>query len=387
MFPNPRLLVTAATLLMANPLFASDPPNPLAAPDGTLASSPNSWTEHVRHGTLLNFRQEVYGERPVAKPDDFKAVVVREDTKALDGVATMKEIEISYSGPGGKGKFPAVLFVPNSAKGPVPAFLLLNFIAADPALPGNVKGLWPVREIIARGYATVAFNFNDVDPDRIDGFKDGVRAIYGKQPPAADAWGALSAWGWGASRVLDYLETDKAIDAKRVAVLGHSRAGKAAVWCGAEDERFAMVISNNSGCSGAALARGKEGERVANITTKFPYWFCENYKKYADNEDNLPIDQHQLLGLIAPRLLYVASATEDQWADPKSEFKSCVLAAPVYALYDLKGLESNTMPPPDQAMQGGTIGYHLRTGKHDLAPSDWQHYMDFADKNWGKPGK
>ena len=187
--------------------------------------------------------------------------------------------------------------------------------------------------------------------------------------------------------MLDYLETDKAINAKHVAIIGHSRAGKAAVWCGAEDERFAMVISNNSGCGGAALARGKEGEKIANITTKFPYWFCGNYRQYADNEDKLPIDQHQLLGLIAPRLLYVASATEDQWADPKAEFKSCVLAGPVYALHGEKALESDIMPPPDKAMMGGTIGYHLRTGKHDLAPSDWQHYMDFADKNWGVPGK
>ncbi|MES2657855.1 MAG: acetylxylan esterase [Verrucomicrobiota bacterium] len=387
MFANPCFLLAAVTLLVANPLLASEPPNPLAALDGTMATSPDSWREHVRPGTLQLFRQQVYGERPLGKPDDFKAVVVSEDAKALDGIATRKEIEISYSGPGGKGRFPAVLFTPNAAKNPVPAFLLINFIAADPALPGNLKGLWPVREIIGRGYATVTFNFNDVDPDRIDGFKDGVRAIYGKQPQAAGAWGALSAWGWGASRVLDYLEKDKAIDAKHVAVIGHSRAGKAAVWCGAEDERFAMVISNNSGCGGAALARGKEGERVANITTKFPYWFCENYQKYANNEDNLPIDQHQLLGLIAPRLLYVASATEDQWADPKAEFKSCVLAAPVYALYGKKGLDADTMPPTDQAILGGSIGYHLRTGKHDLATGDWQHYMDFADKNWGKPGK
>ena len=387
MFANPRLIIAAVSLLAAYPLPASEPPNPLAAPDGTLATSPDAWREHVRPVTLQIFRRQVYGERPLGRPDDFQAVVVKEDAKALDGIATRKDIEISYSGPGGKGHFPAVLFTPNSAKGPVPAFVLIDFIAADPELPGNLKGLWPVREILARGYATVAFNFNDVDPDRPDGFKDGVRAIYGKEPQPATAWGALSAWGWGASRVLDYLETDKAIDAKHVAIIGHSRAGKAAVWCGAEDERFAMVISNNSGCGGAALARGKEGEKIANITTKFPYWFCGNYRQYADNEDKLPIDHHQLLGLIAPRLLYVASATQDQWADPQAEFKSCVLAAPVFELYEKKGLESPTMPPPDQAMMGGTIGYHLRTGKHDLAPSDWQHYMDFADKNWGNPGK
>ncbi len=377
----------ALHLLTACPLPASEPPDPLILPTGIAATDSETWRDQVRPATLKAFRNQVYGERPVGKPADFKAVVLSQQTDALDGTATSKDIEFSYSGPGGKGHFKAVLFTPNAAKGPSPAFVLINFIDPDPSLERNIKGLWPVREIIARGYATVSFNFNEVDPDRVDGFNGGVRAIYSKQPLEKNAWGALSAWGWGASRVLDYLETDKAIDAAHVAIIGHSRAGKAAVWCGAEDERFALVISNNSGCGGASLARGKEGEKVADITTRFPYWFCENYRKYANNEDALPIDQHQLLGLIAPRLLYVASATQDQWADPKNEFKSCILAGPVYRLFGKKGLETDTMPPPDQTISVGSIGYHLRTGKHDLAPSDWQHYMDFADKNWGKPGK
>lgn len=370
---------------MTQPLFASDPPDPLKARDGTVATSAESWQKTVRPEILRNFKKQVYGERPVGKPDDFKAVVLNEDAKALDGAATRKEIGISYSGPGGKGGFKAVLFTPNAAKAPVPAFVLIDFIDPDPALEGNLKGLWPVKEIISRGYATVAFNFNGVDPDKADGFKDGVRAIFSKEPLPPDAWGALSAWGWGASRVLDYLETDKAIDSRNVAIIGHSRAGKAAVWCGAEDERFAMVISNNSGSGGAALSRGKKGERVADITRRFPHWFCANYANYSDREDELPIDQHELLALIAPRLLYVASASQDDWSDPSAEFKSAVMAGPVYRLFGKKGLESDTQPPPDQAMQGGSIGYHLRTGKHDLAVSDWRHYLDFADLKWGKP--
>ncbi len=371
-------------LICAGPLAAVDLPNPLAREDGTVMTTPEAWREQVRPRTLQIFREQVYGVRPVGKPADYAVKVLREDPLALDGAATLREIEITFSGPGGKGHFRPVLITPNAAKGPIAAFLLLSFGPADPLADRNVKGAWPVRDIIARGYATVAFDFNEVDPDRADGFKDGVRAIFGKEPQAADAWGALSAWGWGASRVMDFLETDKAIDAKRVAIIGHSRAGKAAVWCGAEDERFALTISNNSGCSGAALARTKQGERIANITTKFPYWFATNYQHYAGREETLPIDQHQLLGLIAPRLLYVASATLDQWSDPKSEFESSVLAGPVYTLHGKKGLESDTMPPPDTAMLGGSIGYHLRTGKHDLAASDWQHYMDFADKHWGK---
>lgn len=377
-----RLLAIA--LLSTTPLPAAGPPDPLADPQGTVATRSEIWRERVRPRTLQLFRQQVYGERPVGKPDDFKTVVVGE-ADALDGSATRKEILLSYSGPGGKGSFTAVLYVPKDAKLPVPAFVLINFIDPDPDLEGNRAGPWPVREIIARGFATASFNFNAVDPDRPDGFKDGVRSIFGKQPPGPGAWGTLSAWGWGASRVLDHLETDKDIDARHVAIIGHSRAGKAAVWCGAEDERFALVVSNNSGSGGAALSRGKKGERVADITSRFPHWFCANYANFANREDDLPIDQHQLLGLIAPRLLYVASATDDAWADPENEFKSCVLAGPVFHLHGKSGLATNTMPKADEPILDGGIGYHIRTGKHDLTLSDWQNYLSFADRNWSKP--
>ena len=381
---HPRSLCIAIPCLLAGPLLAGDLPDPLAAADGTRVTTAEAWRDQVRPRTLQRFREQVYGVRPVGKPADFATKVLREDVRALDGTATLREIEITYSGPGGKGRIRPVVITPNAAKQPVAAFLLLNFRAPDPLLTQNLKGEWPVREIIGRGYAAVAFDFNEVDPDRIDGFKDGVRAVFGKEPRDADAWGALSAWGWGASRVMDYLETDPRIDAKKVAAIGHSRAGKAALWCGAEDERFALVISNNSGCGGAALSRTKRGERIANITSRFPHWFCENYRKFSGKEETLPVDQHQLLGLIAPRLLYVASATQDAWADPQSECESCVLAGQVYALFGKKGLESATLPAADQAMTAGSIGYHLRTGKHDLTLGDWQHYMDFADQHWGK---
>lgn len=377
-----QFLRAAIPFLLAVPLSAAGFPNPLAASDGRIMKTPEEWREYVRSQTLQMFRENVYGERPVGKPADFQAKIIREDPQALDGTATMKEIEITWSGPNGAGKFHPLLFIPNSTKAPAPTFVLLGFTKPDPSTEPSLKGAWPVKEIIARGYATVAFHVSEVDPDRVDGFAEGVRALYGKAPLAADAWGALSAWGWGASRIMDYLETDKAIDPRRVAIIGHSRCGKAALWCGAEDERFSYVISNDSGCSGAALARTKKGERIANITSKFSYWFCENYRKYAGNEEALPIDQHQLLGLIAPRLLYVASATQDEWADGASEFESCVRAQPVFKLLGKKGLESETMPAPDQAMLDGGIGYHIRTGKHDLALSDWQHYLDFADKHW-----
>jgi len=375
------VLSCALIPLLLSAVLHAEPPDPLAGPDGKPVKDAATWRKQVRPETLRKFRESVYGIRPVDRPEYFATRVVREDPKALEGAATLREIEITFSGPNGQGRIRPVILTPNSTEKPVGLFLLIGFVDPDPTDP---KSNWNAKDIISRGYATASFNFNDVDPDRPDGFKDGVRAIYGKEPLAPDAWGELSSWGWGASRVMDFLLTDPKVDPRRVAIVGHSRAGKAALWCGAEDERFSLVISNGSGCGGAGLARGKKGERIANITYSFPRWFCGNYKNYADNEESLPIDQHQLLGLIAPRLLYVSSATEDVWADPESEFRSCVLATPVYKLFGKKGLATDTMPEPNKSSHGGTIGYHIRTGKHDLTAPDWRRYMDFADKQWPK---
>lgn len=360
-------------------------PDPLLTANGKKVTA-KMWTASHREHTLEQFRTHIYGRNPVGRPKDLSFKITKTDPQALEGKATLKLIEIHYSGPGGKGMFNLSLFVPNEAKEPVPAFLLIcNRDRENIDHTRNVKSpFWPVERAIERGYAIAAFHNSELDPDKHDKFKNGVHGVFDvkDKPRAKDAWGTIAAWAWGASRVMDYFETDEAIDAKHVAVLGHSRGGKTALWCGAQDERFALTISNNSGCTGAALARRKSGERVTRINKSFPHWFCENYKAFNEKEDELPVDQHQLIALMAPRLVYVASATEDTWADPQGEFLACVHAGPVYELLGLKGVGASEMPKPEAPRHTGHIGYHLRTGKHNLVEYDWNCYMDFADRHW-----
>jgi hypothetical protein len=248
---------------------------------------------------------------------------------------------------------------------------------------GTKSSRWPVKEILSGGIGIVTACYSDFEEDRPEGWKTGIRTtLAGLLKTKPEEWGAVGAWAWGLSRIMDYLETDKDIDGKKVAVMGLSRLGKTALWAGASDTRFGIVISNESGEGGAALARRWYGETVKKINTSFPWWFVRKYKTYNDAVDALPVDQHELLALIAPRPLYVASADNDQWSDPKGEFLSAVHAAPVYALFGKQGLGADKMPAVNHPI-GHRIAYHIRTGKHDITLYDWEQYIHFAKEQWG----
>ncbi|XZE18479.1 alpha/beta hydrolase family protein [Pirellulaceae bacterium SH449] len=249
---------------------------------------------------------------------------------------------------------------------------------------GAEKDRWPIREINERGFFVATAYYGDIDPDFDDGFQNGVHSLFPEfrsTDEHTNRWGSIGGWAWGLSRLLDVLTQHDAVDASRVAVIGHSRLGKTALWAGATDPRFALVISNNSGCGGAAIERRYFGETVAIINKAFPHWFCGNFRRFDDNESEMPHDAHTLVASIAPRPVYIASATKDEWADPKGEYLSGYYASAVYELLGYKGLESETKPAPGISV-GDRVGYHVREGAHDILPEDWTHFMNFADRHW-----
>ena len=375
-------------------------PELLKLNDGTPVKDAATWTGKRRAEVLELFRSEVYGRRP-GRPEALRFEVTKKDEAALGGKAIRREVRIHFTSKKNGPAMNMLLYLPAKDRGPAPAFLGLNFrgnptISKDPGITlrkgdteatrGKSAGRWQADMIVARGYALATIWYGDIEPDdKRNAFTKGIHKVYGpanKIPP--DGWGSIAAWTWGLSRALDYFETVDEIDHKRVSVIGHSRLGKTSLWAGAEDERFALVISNNSGCGGAALNRRAFGETVKRINTSFPHWFCDNFNKYNGREGDLPVDQHMLIALMAPRPVYVASAAGDRWADPRGEYLSAKHADPVYRLLGTKGLPARKMPAVDKPSVG-RIGYHIRTGKHDVTAFDWKAYLDFADMHLKTP--
>ncbi len=385
-------------------------PDALTCLDGTKVTSADLWKAKRRPELLNLFAEHMQGRTP--KGDVKVTEEWTQSAPALNGLATRRQTRLAFERNGVKRHVDVLVYLPANARGPVPAFLGLNFqgnhtVHADPGIilptswvPNDAKkGVsnnvasaqmrgeqstrWQVEKLLARGYATVTAYYGDLFPDHAKGMPDSVIALFQKEIAPSD-WNAIGAWSWGLSRIYDHLAKAGGIDASKIALHGHSRLGKAALWAGAQDERFAIVISNNAGEGGAALARRWFGETTARINTSFPHWFNGAYKQYNDNEAKLPFDAHELLALIAPRPLYVASATEDQWADPKGEFLSAHHAGPVYALFGKKGVGVSEHPAPEKPV-GDVVAYHLRVGKHDIADYDWDRYLDFADRHFGKP--
>lgn len=388
-------------------------PNALAGPDGKPAATSEDWTARCRRHQFALLEKNVYGRRLLLAQVMVAGEPERADVTLAGGVqATRLQVRLRL-GDGPKAcTVDLLVYLPKSER-PVPVFLNLNFKGnqaehSDPAiwlarawLPNDEQSgivgnqateasraanarRWPVEAMLARGYGMATACYGDIFPDKPDGRAESVLASLGRPVEgelAPDEPGAIAAWAWGLSRILDWLVRQPEVDATRVIVVGHSRNGKAALWAGACDERFAMVVSNESGCGGAALERRNYGETIADITTRFPHWFCPAFATYAGREAEMPTDQHVLLAMAAPRPLYVASAIDDRWADPRGEFLAAVAAEPVWKLFGLEGLGTAEWPPVDAPVGSGRIGYHVRTGAHDLLEYDWQRFADFADRN------
>ena len=362
-------MVVACGLYASSVAVPENVPELLTAFDGEKVTTREQW-ESLRAPELLEeFTREEYGLRPVERPDSLSFTAVEPDEVVMEGKALRKRVRVEYAGPYGKGSFAFTAFIPRQSA-PAPAFLLICNRDPNENLDPERKlktGFWPAEEIVGRGYATIAFWTGDISPDRQHGRTLGVFAAFDdveKQYRAKDGWGMLSAWAWGASRVMDWIETAPLLDAKHVAVVGHSRGGKTALVAGVYDKRFAMACSNDSGCSGAKLNHIDlpKSEHLAHIVRTFQFWFW--------------------------RLVCVASASEDAWAGPEGEWWAAKLASPAWELYGRKGLVADGFPPPEAPQQEGSISYHLRTGKHGLTPYDWNCYMDFADRHgWRSAAK
>jgi hypothetical protein len=374
-------------------------PDPLRLSNGKAVRNAKTWFSERRPELIRLFEENQFGRSP-GRPADMSFDVFEKAAQAFDGRATRRQVTIAFTPDKSGPKIDLLLYLPASASKPVPVLLNLSFAANAsvvddpgvrvgetwnrekkrvPAVRNSNFGRLSVLPFLEQGFGVATVYYGDIDPDFAEGLPHGVRALYLKPvqtEPAPGEWGSIAAWGWGLSRVMDYLETDASVDARRVAILGVSRLGKTVLWAGARDERFAAVIASCSGEGGAALSRRSYGETVKHLNARFGYQFAANYQKFGDHLDQFPVDAHMLIALIAPRPLLLQTGDKDFWSDPKGEFLAAVAAEPVYRLLGKEGLGTDSMPPAGQPILH-TLGYLMHAGGHGTIPSDWEGFAQF----------
>jgi len=349
-------------------------PDPLVLLNRKKVRDVKTWQKKRRPEILGLFETQVYGRTMIVRPEGMTWEVTATDKEALAGSATTKTVAIYFVGKKDGPQMELHIILPADARKPAPVFLVPTVFNPKP------------EKLLGRGYGLAYFNPASVEPDNANGYAKSIRAFFaklGQTEPGPDEWGAIGAWAWAMSRAMDYLVTDSDIDAHKVAIMGVSRYGKVTMWAGAQDERFAIVFSGESGCGGATIVRRQYGETVKSITGFAPYWFDRNFKTYGDRVNELAVDWHMLIALMAPRPVYIATAEQDRWGDPRGSFLAAKAAEPVYKLFKRAGLDVDEMPPVETAV-GDFIGFHNRKGSHGLNDYDWEQFLNFADRQFGK---
>lgn len=369
-------------------------PDPLVLADGRPVRDADTWVKLRRPEILKLYEAEIFGRVPATAPK-VRFEVLEKDVAAFDGVALRKHVVAHFGDKPGAPAVNVMLYLPAKASGPVPVVLHITF-GGDP-LPGDRPGqtptsatpprrlndTGPVAEVISRGYAYVILRYTEIQPDNAAGRTQGVMGLAmtpGQTVPGPDEWGTIGAWTWGLSRIVDYLETDSAVDAKRIALVGHSRLGKTALWAGATDSRYALIYSSQAGEMGSALSRRDYGETVDDMAANFGYQFAGNFQKYSGHWNDMPVDAHMLISLSAPRPVLVSAGSGDQWSDPRGEFLSMVAAGPVWRLLGQSDLGTTEMPALDVPVATGTLAFLNHNGPHAVTPLDWKTFLDFADR-------
>ena len=361
----------------------------LVSAEGKPITTAEEWF-HIRRPQLMGlFANLIYGEVPSPdSPIRTTHTVLKTDRNFLDRRAVRKEVRIRFENARGSAEMQILVFTPTGLAKPAPVFLLHSFgnsrdesHDASPDRPGYLRNGLPLGEILQKGFGLVVVPQGELVRHNEVEFQKGIHPLFyhsGQSFPKAYEWGAIAAVAWGASRAMDYLETDPEVDAKRVAIMGHSKMGKATLWTAAQDTRFALAISAQSGCGGGEEWRRRYGENLEKMVTRFPYWLCRNAWRFVNNEADLPVDQHMLIACIAPRPVYVHSGTEDTWADPRGEYLAAYHASEVYRLLGKRGLTSESSPPVGEAILQSEVGYHNRSGGHSIEMFDWMRFLDFA---------